>query len=71
MAKVLQNGLRAAAFDEKYEDLNIEEEEQNQQENPKSNRNFLIFSKSQFSSTSWLVLKNMYVFEFRKFHFPN
>jgi len=44
VAKGLQNGLRAAAFDEKYGDFNIEqEEEQNQQENPESNRTFLIF----------------------------
>ena len=42
MVKGLKNGLRAAAFDEKYGDFN-EEEEQNQQENPESNRKFLIF----------------------------
>ena len=43
VAKGLQNGLRAAAFDEKYGDFNIEQEEQNQQENPESNRKFLYF----------------------------
>ena len=41
MAKDLQNELRAAAFDEKYGDFN-EGDEQNQQENPESNRKFLI-----------------------------
>ena len=45
MAKGLQNGLRAAAFDEKYGDFIIEEEEQNCQENPESNRKFLIFKQ--------------------------
>ena len=49
VAKDLQNGLRAAAFDEKYGDFNIEqEEEQNQQENSKSNRKFLIFRQMNF-----------------------
>ena len=42
MAKDLQNELRAAAFDEKYGDFN-EGDEQNQQENPESNRKFLYF----------------------------
>ena len=36
MAKGLQDGLRAAAYDEKYGDFEFEEEEQNQQENPES-----------------------------------
>ena len=44
MAKDLQNELRSAAFDKKYGDFN-EGDEQNQQENPESNRNFLIFSE--------------------------
>ena len=48
VAKGLQNGLRAAAFDEKYGDFNIEQEEQNQQENPESNRKFLIFRQLNF-----------------------
>ena len=36
MAKGLQDGLHAAAYDEKYGDFEFEEEEQNQQENPES-----------------------------------
>ena len=44
MAKGLRDGLRAAAFDEKYGDFEIEiEEEQNQQEIPESNRKFHFF----------------------------
>ena len=45
MAKGLQDALRAAAFDKKYGDFNIEDEK-NQQENPASNRKFLIFRQS-------------------------
>ena len=36
MSKGLRDGLRAAAYDEKYGDFEFEEEEQNQQENPES-----------------------------------
>ena len=52
MAKDLQNELRAAAFDEKYGDFN-EGDEQNQQENPESNRKFLIFKQLNFYK-KWL-----------------
>ena len=45
MAKGLQNGLREAAFDEKYGDFNIEEEEQN----PAGNKMSLFINK-------WLMI---------------
>jgi len=53
MAKGLQDGLRAAAYDEKYGDFEFEEEEQNQQENPE-----MIMEENETANESDVLRRN-------------